>query len=65
MSVTINEIRQARVEAERKILTVLDTFRERTGLSIVGCDVEAYRINGMSGPGISPVISVRLKVEQI
>lgn len=67
MSVTINEIRQARNEAEQQILIILKAFKERTGLTIVGCDVETYAVRNidLSRTEISPAIAVRLKVEQI
>lgn len=62
----IEEIRQHRVEAERVIFEVLSGFKEKTGLTIVGCDVETYNMKNVNGLyELSPVCVVRLKIEPI
>ena len=63
---TIEEIRNDRELLEMKIFAMLKDFQNKTGLAIIGCEIDtlAHRILGLPTPE-TLLLSVHLKVQSI
>lgn len=63
----IDEIREARREAESQIMEVMRAFYSKTGLSIVGVEIERFEQFPISGSRSVCIVSsnVRAQVEPI
>lgn len=63
----IRQIRNAKDVAEQAVIEAFKTFRETTGLSVVACNIETYKMQTVDGLNVQPVpySVVRLKIEDI
>ena len=62
-TMTIELARAEKIKAESKILKIINDFQERSGVSLVGCDVECFTYREFGSEPNGRITSVSLRVE--